>query len=91
MQEQRPRAKHLHLPLPPGRRLHPCMQGELEKPLTSGNQQSAQQLCLAPSPLKVQVIATRQNGPPDAPDVLLGSVDNKFVKSFQGQILFLRD
>lgn len=42
-------------------------------------------------PLKVKIITTGQDRPPDATDILLGSVNNKFVKSFQRQVFFLRD
>lgn len=39
----------------------------------------------------MKIVATGQDGPPDAADVLLGSVNNKLVESFQGQIFFFRD
>lgn len=43
------------------------------------------------SPFKVEIITTRQNCPPDTADVLLGSVDSKFMEAFQCQVLLLWD
>lgn len=34
------------------------------------------------SPLKVKIITTSQNCPPDTADVLLGSVNSKFMEAF---------
>lgn len=42
-------------------------------------------------PLKVQVVATGEDGSPHAPDVLLGAVHHESVKSIQGQVLLLRN
>jgi len=37
----------------------------------------------------VEVVTAGQNGPPDAADVLLGTVHRKLVETFQGQELLL--
>lgn len=41
------------------------------------------------SPFKVEVITTSQNCPPDATDVLLGTVNSKLMEAFQCQVLLL--
>lgn len=39
----------------------------------------------------MEVKTTSQNCPPDAANVLLGTVDSKLMETFEGQVLFLWD
>lgn len=48
-------------------------------------------LCWLVLPFKVEIITTSQYCPPYTADVLLGTVDNKFMEALQSQILLFWD